>query len=96
MQGNGCSLQEGLCERSQRDASCTWGAPVLDVADGGALCAGVQQEQQDGLQDPRHVAEGQRPDEPALSRRPDGPVRAVQAVQHHKQGPEGETSTKDS
>ena len=56
---------------------------------GGPLGFGLEQEKQHGLQDAGHVAEGQRPHQPALGRGPDGAVRAGQAVEHDEQGPGG-------
>lgn len=40
---------------------------LFDALNGAALCGGVEQHQQDGLQDPDDIIEGQSPDQPALS-----------------------------
>ena len=65
----------------------TRGEVLLDVLDGAALGVGVQEQQQDGLQNADHVVEGQGPDQPALGRGTHRPVRTAQAVHHNTQGP---------
>lgn len=60
---------------------------LLEAVNGGPLGFGLQQEQEHGFEDARHVTEGERPHQPALGRRADGAVCAGQAVQHDEQGP---------
>lgn len=64
-------------------------ALLPEAVNGGPLGLGLEQEQQHGLQDASHIAQGQRPHQPALGRRADGAVCTGQAVQHDEQGPAG-------
>lgn len=60
---------------------------LLEAVNGGPLGFGLEQEQEHGFEDAGHVAERERPHQPALGRRADGAVSAGQAVQHDEQGP---------